>query len=67
VYNVDNYFILFFKHIVQAKGLALLIDSGENFERTKMTDKNDNFIMNLMLSIYDDSEELEKEKYVSGI
>lgn len=67
VYDVENYFNIIFKHLVESKGLNSLLsftryETDKNFWR-----RNDDFLTELICQIYEESTQEEKQKFDRNI
>ena len=51
--DVESHFILYFKHLVESKGLNSLLSKALFEQKKKIWEKNDEFIFGLMQHIYD--------------
>lgn len=67
IYDTDNYFMLFFKHFLQSRGLKALAGSTENWQRLKIADKSDQFLESFMMQIYDSADDRQKKEFEKNI
>lgn len=52
IYNVDNLFMIIFKHLVQSKGLNSILSVSRYAEKKNSWQKNDDFLQMIICSIY---------------
>jgi hypothetical protein len=55
--DVESNLILYFKHLVESKGLNSLLSKTLFEQKKKIWEKNDEFIFGLMQHIYDNAGE----------
>ena len=56
IYDADNFFILFFKHFVNARGLKTLTNFNEDNMKLNVNNKSDNFIWQSMVHLYNQAD-----------
>ena len=67
IFDVESDFILLFKHLVESKGLNSLLQSTRYELKKKIWIKSDDFLKDLMIDIYETSNEEKKKEHLKSI